>query len=58
MSVLNQASDGLYTVLIVLVRALVRLGPISREELLTACGAGLQGVGRPLASYPDPQPLD
>jgi hypothetical protein len=46
-SVLNQASDGLYTVLIVLVRALVRLGPIAREDLLTACGAGLQGVVEP-----------
>ncbi len=44
MSVLNQASDGLYTVLIVLVRALVRLGPMSREDLLTACGADLDVV--------------
>jgi hypothetical protein len=43
-SVLNQASDGLYTVLIVLARALVRLGPMSREDLLTACGADLDVV--------------
>jgi hypothetical protein len=43
-SVLNQASDGLYTVLIVLVRTLVRLGPMSREELMPACGASLDGV--------------
>lgn len=46
MSVLNQASDGLYTVLIVLVRALIRLGPMSREQLLTACGA-LDGIIEP-----------
>lgn len=44
MSVLNQASDGIYTVLIVLVRALVRLGPMSREDLLVACGGDLEGV--------------
>jgi len=43
-TVLNQASDGLYTVLIVLARALVRLGPMSREDLLTACGADLDVV--------------
>ena len=44
MSVLNQQSDGLHTVLIVLVRALVRLGPMSQEDLLTACGADLDVV--------------
>ncbi len=44
MSVLNQASDGIYTVLIVLVRALVRLGPMAREDLLSTCGADLDGV--------------
>lgn len=44
MSVLNQASDGLYTVLIVLVRAFVRLGPMPREGLLAVCGAGLDSV--------------
>ena len=47
MSVLNQASDGLYTVLIVLVRAIVRLGPMAREEFLAACGARLEGVVDP-----------
>lgn len=44
MSILNQASDGLYTVLIVLVRAIVRFGPRSREELFQACGASVDGV--------------
>ena len=44
MSVLNQASDGLYTVLIVLVRAIVRLGPRSREELILACGGAVDAV--------------
>jgi hypothetical protein len=43
-SVLNLPSDGLYTVLIVLVRALVRLGPNSREDLLAACGSGVDAV--------------
>jgi hypothetical protein len=43
-SVLNQASDGLFNVLIVLVRALVRLGPKPRDTLLRACGAGLDAV--------------
>jgi hypothetical protein len=44
MSVLNQASDGLYTVLIVLVRAIVRFGPRSREDLLLACGGAIDEV--------------
>ena len=44
MSVLNQASDGLFNVLIVLVRALVRFGPRSREELYRACGAEVEVV--------------
>lgn len=44
MSVLNQASDGLYTVLIVLVRAAVRFGPRSREDLLLACGGAVDAV--------------
>jgi hypothetical protein len=43
-SVLNQASDGLYTVLIVLVRAIVRFGARSREDLFLACGGGLDAV--------------
>ena len=38
MSILNQASDGLFNVLIVLVRAVVRFGPKSREELILICG--------------------
>jgi len=43
-SVLNQASDGLYTVLIVLVRAIVRFGPRSRDDLLLACGGAVDAV--------------
>jgi hypothetical protein len=43
-TVLNQASDGLFNVLIVLVRALVRFGPRSREELYRACGAEVEAV--------------
>jgi hypothetical protein len=43
-SVLNQASDGLYTVLIVLVRALVRLGPMPRETLIGVCGGNVDAV--------------
>lgn len=37
-------SDGLFNVLIVLTRALVRLGSKSRSELLKACGAELDAV--------------
>lgn len=37
-------SDGLFNVLIVLVRALVRLGPKPRQDLLRACGAELNLV--------------
>jgi hypothetical protein len=43
-SVLNQTSDGLYTVLIVLVRALVRLGPMPRDTLIAVCGGGVDAV--------------
>jgi hypothetical protein len=43
-SVLNQASDGLFTVLIVLVRAIVRFGPRSREDLIFACGGAVDAV--------------
>jgi hypothetical protein len=43
-SVLNQASDGLYTVLIVLVRAIVRFGPRSRDDLLRVCGGAVDAV--------------
>ncbi|MBL0935969.1 MAG: hypothetical protein IBJ07_14585 [Rhizobiaceae bacterium] len=41
MSILNQASDGLFNVLIVLVRALVRFGPKGREDLILACGGAI-----------------
>ena len=44
MSILNMPSDGLFNVLIVLVRAAVRLGPKPRPELLKACGADLTMV--------------
>lgn len=44
MSVLNQASDGLYTVLIVLVRAIVRFGPRSRDDLILTCGGSVDAV--------------
>lgn len=37
-------SDGLFNVLIVLMRALIRLGPKPRGELLKACGADLEAV--------------
>lgn len=42
MSILNQASDGLFNVLIVLARALVRFGPKGREELILACGGAAE----------------
>lgn len=38
MTVLNRTNDGLFNVLIVLVRTLVRFGPQSRENLIRACG--------------------
>ena len=44
MSILNQSSDGLFNVLIVLVRALVRFGPKSREDLIRACGGAVEAV--------------
>lgn len=44
MSVLNQASDGQFNVLISLVRASVRFGPRERSDLLALCGAGVPGV--------------
>lgn len=37
-------SDGLFNVLIVLVRASIRFGPKSKEDLLKACGADLAMV--------------
>jgi hypothetical protein len=42
-SILNQASDGLFNVLIVLVRALVRFGPKTRDDLILACGGAADG---------------
>ncbi|MFL4469009.1 protein DpdG [Tateyamaria armeniaca] len=44
MSILNQASDGLFNVLIVLVRALVRFGPRERDELILVCGGAADPV--------------
>lgn len=44
MTVLNQANDGQFNVLIALVRAAVRFGPRERTELLALCGAGVPGV--------------
>ncbi|WP_373085900.1 protein DpdG [Sneathiella sp.] len=41
MSILNMTNDGLFNVLIVLVRALVSFGPKPRSELLKACGEDL-----------------
>jgi hypothetical protein len=43
-SVLNQASDGLFNVLIVLIRALVRFGPKEREELVLSCGGAAEAL--------------
>jgi hypothetical protein len=39
MSILNIASDGHYNVLICLVRAIVKFGPMPRDRLLASCGA-------------------
>ena len=39
MSVLNLPSDGIFNVLIVVVRALVRFGPQTKEAVLKLCGA-------------------
>lgn len=38
MTVLNRTNDGLFNVLIILVRALIRFGPQTREQLILACG--------------------
>jgi hypothetical protein len=43
-SVLNQASDGLFNVLIVVIRALVRFGPKEREELVLCCGGAVESL--------------
>ncbi|WP_067105518.1 protein DpdG [Sphingopyxis granuli] len=39
MTILNRPSDGLYNVLIILVRAAVRFSPRDTEQLLAACGS-------------------
>lgn len=44
MSILNMPSDGLFNVLIVLCRALVRFGPENREDLLKSCGSELAAI--------------
>lgn len=44
MTILNQPSDGLYNVLIVLVRNLIRFTPRDEEQLLATCGSGLESV--------------
>lgn len=44
MTILNQPSDGLYNVLIVLVRSIIRFSPRDEEQLLLACGSGLESV--------------
>lgn len=38
MTILNRTNDGLFNVLIILVRAIIRFGPQTREQLLLACG--------------------
>lgn len=40
MSILNMQNDGLFNVAVVLVRALVQLGPLPRADLLASCGLG------------------
>lgn len=44
MSVLNQASDGQFNILIALVRASIRFGPRTRADLLALCGFDLTTV--------------
>lgn len=46
MSVLNQASDGLFNVLIVLVRTIMRFGPRNREDLMLICGGAVDVVDK------------
>jgi hypothetical protein len=45
-SILNQASDGLFNVLIVLVRTIVRFGPRERDHLILACGGAADPVDK------------
>lgn len=44
MTILNRPSDGLYNVLIVLVRAAVRFTPRDQDQLLLACGSAVSAV--------------
>ncbi|NEI59446.1 hypothetical protein GR200_30930 [Rhizobium leguminosarum] len=44
MTILNQPSDGLYNVLIVLVRNLIRFTPRDEEQLMATCGGQLESV--------------
>lgn len=44
MSLLNQANDGLFNVLIVLIRVLVRFGPKGRDELIISCGGDAEPI--------------
>ena len=44
MTILNRPSDGLYNVLIVLVRAAVRFTPRDAEQLLIACGSAVEAL--------------
>ncbi len=44
MTILNRPSDGLYNVLITLVRAAVRFAPRDADQLLAACGSAVETV--------------
>ncbi len=44
MTILNQQNDGLFNVLIVLVRSIIRFSPRDEEQLLLSCGANLDSV--------------
>lgn len=44
MTILNRPSDGLYNVLIILVRAAVRFTPRDTEQLLLSCGSAVRSV--------------
>ena len=44
MTILNRPSDGLYNVLITLVRAAVRFAPRDADQLLAACGSTVETV--------------
>ena len=46
MSILNRPSDGLFNVLIVLVRCLLAQGAMNREKLLSICALRLRSNHR------------